>query len=88
MSVAVGIAQPRIASASSRLSAANSNAGTSTPPAAQAIGSSSCSRSDNWPLSASRLISSATSRKNTAIRPSLIHHSTGLLPSGRWRKPW
>ena len=81
MSVAVGTAQPRIACASWWFSATNSSAGTATPAAAHTIGSTSCARVASWPLSASRLISSATSRKNTAIRPSLIHSSSGLAIS-------
>ena len=81
ISVAVGTAQPRIAAASPWFNAMNSNAGTATPATAQPSGNTSWSRPASWPVNASRLISSATSRKKIAIRPSLIHSSNGLAIS-------
>jgi len=48
------------------------------PPRAPAAGSASVGRLDSWPSATSRLISRPTSRKNTAIRPSLIQSSSGL----------
>src|SRR5690606_13833488 len=78
MWVAAGTDQRRIAVGSSWLRALNSKAGTTTPAAAQTTGSASRSNPASWPVSDSRLISSETSRKNTAISPSLIHSSHGL----------
>ena len=88
MSVAVGMAQPRNAVGSSWLTPQNRIAGTATPPIAHSTGSSICSRLESWPLSVSRLISSATSRKNTAIKPSLIQCSAPLTsPKSPMVKP-
>ena len=81
MSVAVGIAQPRIAPASPWFIAVYSSAGAATPATAQTTGSTSWSRLDSCPEITSRLISSDTSRKNTAIRPSLIHQCSDLPQS-------
>ena len=78
MSVAAGTAQPCIATASPRLIQAKIAAGTATPASAHATGSATCDSEDNCPDSASRLSSSATSRKKIAIRPSLIHSKSGL----------
>ena len=52
--------------------------GGATPAIAHSTGSVTCESEDSWPLRASRLISSATSRKKIAISPSLIHSSSGL----------
>jgi hypothetical protein len=49
------------------------------PPTAATTGSAPCEGCDSAPSRTSRLISSPTSRKNTAIRPSLIHSRTGLF---------
>ncbi len=95
MSVAAGIAQPCIAVASPRLIHQKIAAGTATPATAHSNGRINWSRLDSWPLRASRLISSATSRKNTAIRPSLIQSRSGLamrrspncITTGSSRKP-
>ena len=46
------------------------------PPSAAMPGSTMREAPRNWPSSTSRLISRPTSRKNTAIRPSLIQCST------------
>src|SRR5438874_9808273 len=48
------------------------------PPRAPAIGSATCAGCDSSPSTTSRLISSPTSRKKTAIKPSLIQSSNGL----------
>ena len=55
--------------------------GESTPtqaPTAPTTGSTTFAGEDNSPVSTSRLISSPTEKKNTAIKPSLIHSSNGL----------
>src|SRR5471032_2119405 len=49
------------------------------PPIAPAIGRATWAGRDSSPSITSRLISKPTSRKNTAISPSLIHSSRGLL---------
>ena len=49
------------------------------PPSAAMPGSTMREAPRNWPSSTSRLISRPTSRKNTAIRPSLIQCSTDSL---------
>ena len=48
-------------------------AGTTMPPIAAAIGSAAWRGDASSPASASRLISSPTRRKKTAMSPSLIH---------------
>ena len=72
MSVAAGMAQPRNAWASPQFTAAKIAAGVTKPPNAAITGNAACFGLDSAPSIASRLISSPTSRKNTAIRPSLI----------------
>ena len=76
MSVAVGIAQPRITSPLFQLSEAKISAGTAMPPAAQRPGRTRRDQVESWPSTTSRLISSPTSRKNTAISASLIQCET------------
>src|SRR5215475_6686005 len=49
------------------------------PPSAPAIGSATWEGCESSPSTTSRLISSPTSRKKIAIRPSLIHSTSGLL---------
>jgi hypothetical protein len=78
MSVATGIAQPSAAGGSPRTQARNTSAGTTMPPTAATAGSTSWSGEESSPSRNSRLISSPTSRKNTAMRPSLIHSRKGL----------
>ena len=75
MSVAAGIAQPRHKPGSLCVTARNTSAGTTMPAKAAMTGMALAARSASAPTSASRLISSPTSRKNTAINPSLIHAS-------------
>ena len=72
MSVAAGMAQPRKAWASPQFTAAKIAAGMTKPPNAAITGNAACLALDSGPSIASRLISSPTSRKNTAIKPSLI----------------
>ena len=72
MSVAIGIAHPR-AAVPPPFVREKMSAGTIMPPSAAAIGSAACRGDASSPASASRLISNPTSRKNTAINPSLIH---------------
>ncbi|MCY1179905.1 hypothetical protein D9M73_203240 [compost metagenome] len=45
---------------------------------AAAPGRTICDGLDNWPSRTSRFTSRPISRKNSAIRPSLIHSSKGL----------
>ncbi|MNR28871.1 hypothetical protein D3C85_1462190 [compost metagenome] len=54
-------------------------AGMAMPPSAAMPGSTMRAAPRNWPSSTSRLISSPTSRKKIAIRPSLIQCSTVSL---------
>jgi hypothetical protein len=78
MSVAIGIPHPR-APAPPRFAIAYSAAGSSMPPIAAASGSAAWRGDESSPICSSRLISSPTSRKNTAIRPSLIQKWSVLL---------
>ncbi len=48
------------------------------PPAAAMTGSAACFAVDSSPTISSRLISRPTRKKKTAIKPSLIHSSSGL----------
>ncbi|MNN57931.1 hypothetical protein D3C81_1729460 [compost metagenome] len=48
------------------------------PPMAAAPGRTICDGLDSCPSRTSRLTSSPINRKNSAIRPSLIHNSSGL----------
>jgi hypothetical protein len=58
------------------------------PPIAATVGSAAWPKLDSSPCSNSRLISSPTRKKNTAIRPSLIHSSRGFSsPSAPMRMP-
>ena len=58
------------------------------PPAAASAGKVAWATVDSSPRTSSRLISSPTRKKNTAIRPSLIHSSSGLSSaSGPTRTP-
>ncbi len=75
MSVAVGMAQPRMVSGVARLKATKNSAGTAMPPAAATPGRMRRGQVESWPSRNSRLISRPTSRKNTAIRRSLIQWS-------------
>ena len=99
MSVAVGTAQPDRASGGGQRQVEQPPA-PATPPRAAAKGSAAWRRLDSSPTSSSRLISRPTSRKNTAISPSLtqwraVRASGGLRvrPRGasarttRWRRP-
>ena len=54
------------------------SAGTTMPPIAAAIGSDARLTDASSPASTSRLISSPTTKKNTAIHRSLTHNSSGL----------
>ena len=56
------------------------------PPMAPAIGSATCEGCDSEPSTTSRLISSPTSRKKSAISPSLIHSTSGLLRSTNFQE--
>ena len=78
MSVAAGMAQPRRAVASPRLHSAYTSAGIAMPPSAATTGSMAWRRSASSPSMVSRLISSPTNRKNTAIHRSLTHTTAGL----------
>ena len=78
MSVAAGIAQPDRFSGVPRLIATNTSAGAAMPPIAANSGSEDCCQLDSWPVRTSRFTSSPTSRKNSAISPSLIQRSTVL----------
>jgi len=71
MSVAMGMPQPSRKRASST-SSTNSRAGTTMPPTAAMEGRAAARRSDSSPTRISRLISSPTTKKNKAMRPSLI----------------
>jgi hypothetical protein len=66
------MAQPRDATGSSALKNRNTSAGTAIPPAAATPGRTRRDQVDSCPSSTSRLISSPTTRKKIAIRPSLI----------------
>ena len=102
MSVAMGIPQPRSATGLPQLIAAKIRAGTAMPPKAATAGSSTCDRVASSPSSISRLISSPTRKKKTAIQRSLTQTTSGLdstsaVPPcrpprrnspGMWRKRW
>lgn len=77
MSVAVGIAQPRIYSVP-ELKNTKIKAGNITPPAAENTGSSAFLTSESSPFKISLFISRPTRRKKTAIRPSLTQCSSVL----------
>ena len=83
MSVAIGIAIPRIMSASAGQVSQNSNMGTSIPPQAPMIGNIAFWRVESSPTRISLFISSPTDRKNIAIRKSLITIISDML----W-PPW
>ena len=72
MSVAIAIAHPR-AAAPPPLARTKIAAGTIIPPIAAAIGRAAWRGEASSPTRASRFTSRPTSRKKTAIRPSLIH---------------
>jgi len=86
MSVATGTAQPPSAVLSPQFSATVIAAGTAMPPSAARPGAASRAgdASSLWVIS--RHSSSPTSRKNSAISPSLIQMCTGFakspMPSG------
>ena len=92
MSVATGTAQPRRAAGSARFSATYISAGTTIPPSAATPGAAARRTEFSSPSVISRRISSPTSRKNTAISPSLIQPCNGsvklapaaLTPIGSW----
>ena len=71
MSVAMGMPQPAAPSVPA-LMARYISAGTTAPPTAAATGSAAPRTEDSSPTSTSRLISRPTTKKNTAISPSLI----------------
>jgi hypothetical protein len=95
MSVAIGIAQP-VASTPERLNARYTPAGTTIPPTAATSGSMAREKELSSPSTSSRLISSPTTRKKIAIRPSLIRWWRVNAPrqpsistaSLRWRRCW
>ena len=72
MSVAAGIAQPRRWSASPAFIAMKISAGTTIPATAAAPGRMRRPQDDKWPTRNSCFTSSPTSRKKSAISPSLI----------------
>ena len=76
MSVAVGTGQPLGDPASPWLTARYVRAGTIIPPAAANRGRASRRGLDSSPRSTSNLISRPTTRKNTAISPSLTQSAT------------
>jgi hypothetical protein len=58
------------------------------PPTAAMTGRSTCANEESSPRSSSRLISRPTRKKKIAIRPSLIHSSSGFSSaSGPMRTP-
>ena len=71
MSVAMGIPQPRCAG-EPNCSARYTPAGTSIPPMAATSGRAARCGSRSSPSTSSRFTSSPTTKKNSAIRPSLI----------------
>ncbi len=71
MSVAMGIAQPRRSPSAIRLTATYVRAAPSIVPKAAAIGTAAARVSRSDPKSRSRLSSSATTKKNSAINRSL-----------------
>jgi hypothetical protein len=75
MSVAIGIAQPAPPSPPATI-AAKISAGTAAPPNAASAGNDAARGSLSSPTASSRLISSPTTKKNSAISPSLT----------QWRK--
>jgi hypothetical protein len=70
MSVAAGMAQPE-ASSLPAVTARKIPAGSTTPPIAAIAGSAAALRSRSSPVTSSRLISRPTTKKNSAMRPSL-----------------
>lgn len=77
MSVAMGMPQPR-AAGSPHWSARYRPAGTTMPPSAAATGRAARRASRSSPMTSSRFTSSPTTKKKTAINPSLI----------QWRSEW
>ena len=82
MSVAAGIAHPRAPSPPA-VSSTKIAIGSTTPPTAAIAGSAAARRSRSSPATSSRLISSPTTRKNTAISPSLTQWCRSNGPSSR-----
>ena len=78
MSVAIGMPQPELPEPPPTTSA-KMTAGNTAPPSAAAMGNVARRTLSSSPTSSSRLISTPTTRKKMAIRPSLIHSSSGLL---------
>ena len=78
MSVAIGMPQPELPRPPPTMSAKMA-AGRMAPPAAATMGSVAFLTVLSSPTSSSRLISTPTTRKKMAIRPSLIHSSSGLV---------
>ena len=78
ISVAVGIAQPCIATGSFGFKSTYISAGTTIPPIAPNPGRIILRRSESSPSKNSRLSSRPTNRKNTAIKPSLTHINKGF----------
>ncbi len=89
MSVAAGIAQPLSVAGSLQLMRdVDQRRHGHAARAQRTTGRAICEGCDSAPSTTSRLISSPTSRKNTAIRPSLIHSRTGLFSTiGPSEKP-
>ena len=81
MSVAIGTPQPRVAGESRPTTRTKTTAGTSAPPNAATTGRVARRTESSSPTSTSRLISRPMTRKNTAIRASLIHHCRSRLRS-------
>ena len=79
MSVAMGIAIPRCMSASPGHSSQNTITGSNIPPHAPITGSMAFFIEDSSPTKISRLISSPTERKNSAIRKSFITCNSVML---------
>ena len=78
MSVAAGIAQPRIAAASPWFSAIKIATGTTIPPTAPMAGSMTLAGRDSSPSRISRLSSRPTRKKKIAMSPSFTHRNSGL----------
>ena len=78
MSVAIGIAQPETSGVPA-VSAKKISAGPTIPPSAAAIGSAAWRGVASSPTRISRFISSPTTKKKIAIKPSLTQWSSDSL---------
>ena len=85
MSVAIGIATPRIMSGSLLLVSQKKSTGIIIPPHAPIIGRSAFCHVESSPTRISRLISSPTDRKNIAMRKSLMTFSS-VIACPLWLK--